>query len=69
MKLPILFVTGHVAVFVPNERDHLAGDGGELIHTRGPQPVFAFILDRKKPVAVYDFKRMARGVGVGADVV
>jgi hypothetical protein len=47
----------------------LAGDGGELIRTRGTQRVLGFIQNGEKPVAVYDFKRMAGGVGIGSNVV
>ena len=69
MKLAILLVSGHVAVRVAEEGNRLPGEGGELVHSRSAERVLGFIQHRKKPVAVYDFERMARSIGVGAHVV
>ena len=69
MELAILFVSRDLAVRIAEEGNRLPGDGGELIDSRGAQRVLGFIQNGEKPVAVYDFKRMARGIGVGANVV
>jgi hypothetical protein len=69
MELAILFVPRHRALRVPEERDGLAGDGGELIHSRGTQLVLGFIQNGEKLAAIYYVKRMARRIGVGANVV
>jgi hypothetical protein len=69
VKLAILLVSRDVAVCVAEEGNRLPGERGELIHTRRTERVLGFIQHRKKPVAVYDFERMARSIGVGAHVV
>src|SRR3569833_3148633 len=69
MELAILLVSGHLAACVARERDQLTPSRCELVLARWPKRVLRVIHDGKEPVAVRDFNRMSRRIGVSTNVV
>jgi hypothetical protein len=69
MELAILLVPCHLAACVARERDRLTIHRGELICAQRTQWILGFILNGKEAVAVHEFQRMVRSIGVSADVV
>jgi hypothetical protein len=69
MEIAVLFVACNLAVGIAEEGKRLTRDGGEPIDTRGAEPVLGFVENGEEPVALYDFKRVAWFVGVGANIV
>ncbi len=69
MERAILLIPCHLAACIARERDRLTVHGGEQIDPRGTQLILGFIHNGKEAVAIHHFKRMARSIGVRANVV
>jgi hypothetical protein len=69
MKRAILHVTCHFTACIARERNRLTVQRCEPIDPRWTQRILGFIQNGKKAIAVHHFKRMARSIGVCANVV